>query len=252
MTMLFGLAVVGEEPCFPEEPPSQNKLVFELYDDFINDSEAEQLNAKLVQFARETSNQIVVLIVNDLCGYDPARYAFDIGEKWKVGQSEFDNGVVVLVKPTGGKGQRKTFIAVGYGLEPVIPDLTAKRIVDKELIGNFKQGANYQGLDAATDVLMGLAVGEFDHGEYGKDEFPVAVALAIMAVFLLMFIGFIFSVRKYANTNNIAFWTAMMLMSQNSRSHGGTFGGGGGFSGGGGFGGFGGGSFGGGGAGGSW
>jgi uncharacterized protein len=62
-------------------------------------------------------------------------------------------------------------------------------------------------------------------------------------------------VKRYSKTNNVDFWTAMLLLNQMDRRHSGRWGGGGGGSwsgGGGGFGGFGGGSFGGGGAGGSW
>ena len=255
LVLSFGLTF-GQDDCFPEKPKSQDILVHEYYD-FLNDQEERMLNDKLVKFARETSNQIVVVVVDDLCGYDPARFAFDIGEKWGVGQSKFDNGVVVLVKPTGGQGQRKTFIAVGYGLEGVIPDLTAKQIVDQELIGNFKNGQFYKGLDEGTDVLMSLAIGEFNSEEYGQADAPSPAVLLVPLLFIIFMVWIFFrSVRKYANTNNVSFWVAMMLMNQASRRHNGSWGGfssgSGGFGGGGGFGGFGGGGFGGGGAGGSW
>ena len=253
LLLALGFTALAADDCFPERPKGKDILVHEFHD-LLTDNEEQALNAKLVKFARETSNQIIVVVVDDLCGYDPARFAFDIGEKWGVGQSKFDNGVVVLVKPTGGKGQRKTFIAVGYGLEAVIPDLTSKHIVDLELLPNFKQGNFYQGLDEATDVLMSLAIGEFNSAEYGKrsKKFPFAALLPLLLMAFFAFILPIFRVRSYAQTNNLGFWAAMALMSQAGRSHGGMFGGGGGFSGGGGFGGFGGGGFGGGGAGGSW
>ena len=38
------------------------------YAHWLEPSEAERLNAKLVAFARETSNQILVIIVDTLCG----------------------------------------------------------------------------------------------------------------------------------------------------------------------------------------
>ena len=193
------------------------------------------------------------------------QFAFDIGEQWGIGQGKFDNGVVVLVKPTGGQGNRKSFIAVGYGLEGVIPDLTAKHIVERELISNFRNGNFFKGLDEGTDVLMSLAIGEFNSDAYGKrakKSAPWPLLIPILFVIFMMFILPIFRIRSYSRTNNVSFWVAMALMSQASRSHGGSYGGfssgGGGFGGfgsggsSGGFGGFGGGGFGGGGAGGSW
>ena len=80
----------------------------------------------------------MVVVVNDLCGMDKAMYATDLGQAWGVGRKGKDNGIVILIKPTGGKGQRRTFISVGYGLEGVIPDATAKLVVENEMIPNFK------------------------------------------------------------------------------------------------------------------
>ena len=40
-------------------------------------------------------------------GYEPAEFADRLGEKWGVGQEKFDNGIVILLKPVGGKGQKK-------------------------------------------------------------------------------------------------------------------------------------------------
>jgi len=257
IVLLAGTHAFSADDCFPKKPSAENKLVYELQGiDILSDQEEALLNNKLSKFARETSNQILVLTVDDLCGYDPAQFAFDIGEQWGIGQGKFDNGVVVLIKPSGGQGNRKTFIAVGYGLEAVIPDLTAKHIVDQELLPNFKQGNMYGGIDEATNVLMSLAIGEFNSGEYAKRSKKMPWA-AMIPILLVVFIGFILPltrIRSYSRTNNVSFWVAMALMSQASRSHGGMYGGGSGFGGGGGggFGGFGGGGFGGGGAGGSW
>jgi len=240
----------------PPKASEQDRLVWQ-FTEFLSESEVQQLNVKLAQFARETSNRVLVIVVDTLCGLPESDIAFDIGEKWGIGKKGFDNGIVFLIKPNGTPGERKIFIAVGYGLEGVIPDLTAKRIIDREVIPSFKAGDYAGGLNKATDVLMALAKGEFNEKSYGKEPFPWPIL-----VFAIIFIGAIaFSwrsrVSRYAKTNALDFWTAMWLLNQTSQRHtgrwtGGGFGGGGGGFGGGGFGGFGGGSFGGGGAGGSW
>lgn len=252
-------AIAAQFPCDLQKPPAreQDRLVMQFGEPWLNASEEQRLNAKLVQFARETSNQVLVLVVDTLCGYPESDLAFAIGEQWGIGQKRFDNGVVVLVKPYGPPGQRAIFIAVGYGLEPVIPDLAAKRIVDREMIPRFREGRAFEGLDKATDVLMGLAKGEFDEKSYGKGPPAWPVVLFFLGFLAIMVFAWRSSVKRYASINKVDFWTAMWLMSQMQRSHrpgggfGGGFGSGGGF-GGGGFGGFGGGGFGGGGAGGRW
>lgn len=256
---LFCLATSVGAASFPcdLEPPKerdQNRLVWQYGEPWLDPNEEQRLNAKLVAFARETSNQVLVLVVDTLCGYPESDLAFEVGEKWGIGQQRFDNGVVILIKPFGPPGQRAAFIATGYGLEAVIPDLTAKRIVDREMIPRFKEGRAFEGLDKATDVIMGLAKGEFDEKSYGKQPAPWPVLIFFLGFIVLMIIAWRSSVKRYAHINKVDFWTAMWLMSQATRSHrprgGGSFGGGG--FGGGGFGGFGGGGFGGGGAGGRW
>lgn len=244
----------------PPAEAQQDRLVWQ-YTELLDKSEASRLNAKLVEFARETSNRLLVIVVDTLCGLPESDLAFDIGEQWGIGKAGFDNGIVLLIKPNGPPGQRKVFIATGYGLEAVIPDLTAKRVVENEVIPRFKQNAYYEGLDAATDVLMALAKGEFNEKSYGKKGFPWQVPIFFLVFGGIMFFSWRGRVKRYSATNNIDFWTAMWLLGQADRKHTGRWhgggwsgGGGGGWSGGGGggFGGFGGSGFGGGGAGGSW
>lgn len=257
LAVLITLQVSGADfPCDTKAPPErkQNKLVWQYGEAWLSKQDEQRLNAKLVQFARETSNQILVLVVDTLCGLPESDLAFQVGEAWGIGQKRFDNGVVILLKPYGPPGQRVSYIAVGYGLEAVIPDLAAKRIVDREMIPEFLAGNAFRGLDKATDVLMALAKGEFDEKSYGKNPPAWPVLLFFLGFIAIMVFAWRSSVKRYAAVNNLDFWTAMWLLSQTQKRHGprGGFGGGFGGGGGGGFGGFGGGGFGGGGAGGRW
>lgn len=244
------------DPCFPQKPKDEGSLVFQ-YTAFLDPQEKEHLNNKLVHFARETSNRIAVVAVDSLCGYPPADFAFQLGEAWGLGKKGIDNGVLILVKPNGAAGTRHVFIAVGYGLEGAIPDLIAKRIVDEEVLPQFRQGDYYAGMDRATDVLMALAKGEINAKSYGEKSVPWGTVAVLVLFTLFILFSVMGRTRRYARTNGIDFWTAMTLLNAASGRHGGSWGGfsggrGGGGFGGGGFGGFGGGSFGGGGAGGSW
>jgi uncharacterized protein len=192
--------------------------------------------------------------VDDLAGYEPWDYAAKIGDKWKVGQAKEDNGVVVLIKPTGGKGERKTFIGPGRGLEGAIPDYTCNEIVENELLPNFKNGNYALGVNAAVDVLMALAKGEYNSDQYAEKN-KDNVGTVIVILILIFVVAIIIFGKKGGGGNGYT------MGGRGARSSGGGWigglGGFGGFGGGssgggGGFGGFGGGSFGGGGSGGSW
>ena len=218
-------------------------------------SQEQQLENDLRLFAKTTSTQIVVVSVNSLSGYDKASFTYEIGEQWGVGSKEFDNGIVLMLKPKEVDGKGKTYIAIGYGLEGVIPDATAKRIIEAEMIPWFKQQDYYQGVLAAIVRLKELASEEYSAEDYmdktnNAEEDPIAGAVGFIIILFIIFLFKARSVRRYSLANDLSFWAAWMLLSQSSRSHGGSFSD---FSSGGGsFGGFGGGSFGGGGAGGDW
>lgn len=238
----------------------QKPVPARLVNDFTNTlSPAQQqaMESKLVDFGNSTTTQIVVVITNSFEGNDKAMYAYSIGEQWGVGNAQFDNGIVVLLKPKTGTESGEVFIAPGYGLEAVIPDAIAKRIVEKEMIPSFRQGNYYEGIDKALNVLMELSLKEYTAQEYQqkvnqKESVGGFIFLIIIALFILLsFFSKAGRVRKSSlGGGSIPFWLLLSMMSSGSRSHGGSFGN---FSSGGGsFGGFGGGSFGGGGAGGSW
>ena len=131
------------------------------------------LDNELVEFDDTTSNQIAVITTHDLEGYDIAEYATRIGLEWQVGSEKFDNGVVIVVKPKTRSERGEVFIAVGYGLEGAIPDITAKRIIDEIMIPHFMSDDYFEGVADACTVIMKLASGEISElreGEEVKEE----------------------------------------------------------------------------------
>ena len=234
-------------PERPTPPRLVNNLSVEM-PNFLSKSEEQQLEQKLQAFANETSNQIVIVIVDDLGGREAWDYATELGHKWGVGQAKFDNGVVILIKPTSGEGQRYLQISVGYGLEGAIPDLTTKQIREKEMYPYFKEGQYYTAIDKATDVIMALAKGEYNSDAYGAKKKNKSGGIKTILMIIVFVIFIIISIKRGGKGgigNGFTIAAASMFM-------GGGRGFGGGSSSGGGFGGFGGGGFGGGGSGGSW
>ena len=224
-----------------------------LYNDlnhigFLTPSEEILMEKRLEKFEKETSNEIAVIIVDDLGDYDVSDYAIKISNLWKVGKEKEKNGVVILIKPTGGKRDKKIFIAVGRGLEGAIPDITCKRIIENELIPNFKNEAHFKGLNDALDVLSSLSKGEYNSATYIKKTEGSLLGKIILVIIILIIV--VILMLKGGKGGGMTMGsTGFFVGSGFGRGFGGGFGGGGS---GGGFGGFGGGSFGGGGAGGSW
>ena len=123
------------------ERPVPPRLVTDMAGIFSPDKVA-QLEKKLVWFNQQTSTQIAIVTVKDLHGYDISDFAFRLGDKWGVGQKGFNNGIVILIKPKTNEEKGRIFIATGYGLEAVVPDAIAKRIVEVEILPEFRKN-NY-------------------------------------------------------------------------------------------------------------
>lgn len=233
----FAFAQVPSKPSVP--------VAVNDYASVFSSGQRSNLEKALVKFSNETSNRIVIVTVDDLGGMDPSSFAFELGEKWGVGNAEFDNGIVILIKPKTLMSKGGVFIAVGYGLEGVISDLVANQIVQREMIPRFKQDAYYEAVVAALNVIMPLVKGEISQEEYsdkGNSGVFRGLLPLIIIIFLLLF-------SKRGGGNGSALLLGMLLGGGGSSR---SFGSGGSFGGGGFGGGFGGGSFGGGGAGGSW
>jgi uncharacterized protein len=260
ITILFITLLTLCSTLWAEVPdrPNPQRLVNDFAGIFSS-SEQQEMESKLEQFARTTSTQIVVVTVSSLDGYDRADYAFQIGEKWGVGQKDKNNGLVVLLKPKTTDSRGQVFIATGYGLEGVLPDATINStVVNNEMIPRFKQNDYYGGVTAGLNVIMDITKGEYTAEEYEEQVASSGGGSALIPIlFLILFFFIVSKSRKnrfYSAGKGLPFWLAMTMLSGNNRSSGsfGDFSSGGGSFGGGGFGGFGGGSFGGGGAGGSW
>ena len=249
--LFVGTQAVWSQDLLPKPNPA--RLVNDAADVLSPEQEAI-LEQRLVALDDSTSNQIAVVTIKSLNGYDVADYANKLFRAWGIGGSKHNNGVLILVSVN----DHKTRIEVGYGLEGAIPDITASSIVNNDLVPNFKEGNYYRGFDEAITSLGKAAAGEYSEKRNrgnSNEGFPWGGAILVVFVFLFVLIrngrgggkggGGMMSRRGYSNL----IWPLLFSGGGGGRGGGGF--GGGGF-GGGGFGGFGGGSSGGGGASGGW
>lgn len=250
------------QDCFPQK--DDRRLVYDGAG-MLAANEIQLLEDSLQNLARTTGTQIVVVIVEDLCGFEPYAFATKLGEQWGVGQAKQDNGIVFLIKPKQAASKGEAFIAVGRGLHGTIPDAVSYTIVENEFIPLAKQKKYFEGIAKSVQILSDLSRGKYPASAYAPDKKKNKGGILGAVVFFLVIAGVFFlfkvkSTRQYARSNNLGFWAAWALLASMNTRHsgyynsfrGGSGGFGGGSSGGGGFGGFGGGGFGGGGAGGSW
>lgn len=196
LTVLSAAAVAV--PSRPNPPKLVNDLAA-----IFSEKQVNELEQKLETFSDTTSNQIAVITVADLEGYAPAEYATKIGIEWGIGSKDFNNGIVILVKPKTPDARGEVSIQIGYGLEGAIPDAYCKRIIENDVIPHFRENDYYGGVAQAVDVLMALASGEITYVNGAEDEDSGYGALLIMAViFLFIWLWARSSMKKSGKNNN--------------------------------------------------
>jgi len=122
----------------------------------LNAQQRSALEQPLAAFEARKGAQVAVLMVPTTQPETVEQYAVRVEESWKLGRKGVDDGVLLLV----AKDDRRLHIEVGYGLEGVLPDATAKRIIDEDIAPRFKQGDFYGGIKAGTDRIMRVVEGE--------------------------------------------------------------------------------------------
>ena len=114
------------------------------------------LESRLAAFEQKKGSQIAVLLVPTTQPEAIEQYGIRVAEAWKLGRKGVDDGILVLM----ATNDRAVRIEVGYGLEGVIPDAIAKRVIEEIMIPYFRTGDVAGGLNAGVERLIGLVDGE--------------------------------------------------------------------------------------------
>ena len=139
----------------PIEIPELTSPVTDLAG-ILSENEIILLKNKLIDFEKDSIGQIVILIISTTGEETIEEYSIRLAEKWKVGSSQNDNGLILLV----AKQDRTLRIEIGYGLEEIITDAEATYIIDNIIVQEFKTGNFYIGIDNGINRLIGLLQNE--------------------------------------------------------------------------------------------
>lgn len=139
-------------------PPAAH---FNDYANFVPADRGRALDARLAQFERDTSTQLVVAIYPRLpAGAALEDYTVRAAQAWGVGQKKRDNGAVLFVFVA----DRSLRIEVGYGLEGSLTDALAHQIIENDLKPLLRAGRTADAMDAAITSMIAATRGEYRAG----------------------------------------------------------------------------------------
>ena len=186
LALLF--AGAGLSPLFALDVPELKGHVND-YGNMLSPVTSAALEAKLTAFEESDSTQIVILTVPALEGEDLEGYCIKVAEKWKIGQSKKDNGVIFFA----ARADKRMRIEVGRGLEGVLTDLLSGRIINNIVRPKFKDGDFDGGFAAGTDAIIEVCRGEFKNdGKNGKDK-DSPVSPYIIFLFIALYFAIVMS-----------------------------------------------------------
>ncbi len=222
--LFAGLAAAGlaQGPGIPRSP---DRWVTDKTG-FLSAPAVAALDSALEDFERRTGHQVLIYVDATTGGIPLEDWAARAFQAWKVGRKGLDDGLAVFIMAA----DRKIRIEVGYGLEGLVPDITAGRVVNDIMVPAIRNGENDRAVRDGVSALLGVISGE--PGAAGSGETGARATRRLSAgEKILAGAAILFFLILFITHPSLALWLLFNLL---SGARGGGGGGGGSFSGGGG------------------
>ena len=135
---------------------------------YVNDF-AKVLNVETVQTLEDrlqrveagSGSEIVIVTIPSLGDETIDTFAVKLFEEWGIGKKGIDNGLLFLVAPN----DREVRIETGYGMEGVLTDLQAGRIIN-DIKPYFKASDFNGGIEYGVSTIIGIVNGDVAASDY--------------------------------------------------------------------------------------
>lgn len=118
----------------------------------LSSSESKALFSDIHAVEKELGPQIAIIIISSLNGKNLEQYSLQNAEHLSLGRRQYKDGILITVA-IDDKGIR---IEVGFGLEKIIKDEIASRIIRNDIVPEFRERKYYDGLKAGILKLKAL------------------------------------------------------------------------------------------------
>ncbi|HEX2840682.1 MAG TPA: TPM domain-containing protein [Hyphomicrobium sp.] len=198
----LGALAVAVLSCVPVlAAPTFPQLTGQIVDDanIISAEDRTAILSELQALEAKSSDQLVVVTVPSLQGYEIEDYGYQLGRHWGIGQKDKNNGVLLIVAPN----ERKVRIEVGRGLEPIVTDLMSKIIIENAILPEFRKGNFGAGVRAGVRDLKDTMLGDAEEVKarargLDQGDGPDWLGLLLIAFWIAIFLYIIYVQTQYA------------------------------------------------------
>lgn len=154
-------------------------------------------NAILWNLRQKTGAEVGLVVVPNTGNYTREEFATKVFENWGLGKKDKDNGALILIVPD----QKEAWIATGYGLEGIIPDISASRILQKTVVPHMRENdldgavtsvaTEVSGIisdpQAAEEIRSnrGEAWEEMPESDITSEDFMVFIICVVVGLFII-------------------------------------------------------------------
>ena len=213
LLLFFSVSLIFAKDYSPRDITNPNISDRRVYvadpADLVSPQAEAQANAILWNLRKKTGAEVVMAVVPNTGDYTEEDFATQLFDDWKVGKSDKDNGVLILIVPE----QHSARIATGYGVEGIIPDISAMKIIQRSIVPHMREGdLNGAVVTVASDVSnvlsdpvaaqelkskKGESWEEMPESDITTDDLITFFICIVIAFFLIAICLYIYDVNRF-------------------------------------------------------
>lgn len=188
--------------CLPANAaPTFPQLTGRIVDEagLLTPEDRSAIEAELKALEEKSTDQLTVVTLPSLQGYEIEDYGYQLGRHWGIGQKDKNNGVLLIVAPN----ERKVRIEVGRGLEPIVTDLMSKIIIENAVLPEFRRGNFSAGIRAGVRDVTATLLGDAEEVKarargLDQGDGPDWIGLLMIAFWIAIIVYIVYAQSRYA------------------------------------------------------
>ena len=155
LILLFPLKSMASLPAIPSDF---------YYDELgmLDYSTKENITKTNKELVSKTGSQVMVATVKNTNGLPARDLGPQIFNKWKIGDQDKKNGVLILISEDDLSGKREVFITTGYGIEGRLNDGKVGRIIDNFMLEDLKDGNYSKAINEGFNAIVAEVADEYN------------------------------------------------------------------------------------------
>ncbi|MCB1112731.1 MAG: TPM domain-containing protein [Chlamydiales bacterium] len=174
----------------------------------------QRLEDRLRNISKLHGPEIAVVTINSTDGLpieERARLLFDT---WQIGKEGKDNGVLLLV----AVDDRTLRIEVGYGIEPLLPDSQADRIIRHTIVPHFRNNDYSRGIERGVQAIIDHTMSpdiasQIKNEEITEPLYELMVGAVVLLSLLFFSISYSVTRKGRKGLSLLSFFLQLILIS---------------------------------------